>query len=129
MDITKIVEQVLGGEISPLDTYIELKTLEKEIADALTKIKDEALLEAQKYNGADYKGFRIEVRDGGGRYNYEHIEQWNALKEQIKEVERMAQLSYKNQHSGYFMNELTGEIFEPARYTFSSPSILFKVIK
>lgn len=129
MDITQKVNQVLGGEISPLDTYIELKSLEKEIADALTQIKDVALLEAQQYNGSDYKGFRIEVREGGGRYNYDHIEQWNNLKEQLKEIERMAQLSYKNQHSGYFMNELTGEIFEPARYTFSSPSIIFKVIK
>lgn len=126
MDITKIVEQVLGGEISPLDTYIELKTLEKEIADALTKIKDDALLEAQKYNGADYKGFRIEVRDGGGRYSYDHIDDYKQLKEQLKSLESKYQSAYKQSLKSISLIDDNGEEVPVARYTFSSPSILFK---
>jgi hypothetical protein len=65
--------------------------------------------------------------ESGGRYSYDHIPQIVALKNELKEREKLHQLAYKNMHQGLFINEITGEVYEPA--VFKPSESYVKLIK
>jgi hypothetical protein len=126
--IDNILQQVRDGELSPLDAYIELKSIVEACEDGLKEIKDLALIEAEKFKGQQYKGFTIDVRSAGGRYTYDHLPEWVSLKEKMKDIEKMSQAAFKNRNQGFFLNEHTGEIYEPASYREGTTTIYFKPI-
>lgn len=127
-DLILQVQKVDQGEISPLDAYIELKEMSEYIDNQLKYIKESAIVEAEKYKGDNYKGYSIDVRNVGGRYDYSHIEQISNLKAQIKELEKIAQESYKNGLKGLQMMSNDAELVCPAKYTDGSVSIILKKI-
>lgn len=127
-EIELFMDKVRGGEESPLDAYIELKALADYVQDCLNEIKDQAITEGEKFKGQTYKGFQIDVRSVGGKYSYDHIAEWVELKEKIKEVEKFHQAAYKNRNQGFFLNEHTGEIYEPAAYKEGPTTLIFKAI-
>lgn len=127
-EVELFMDKVRNGEESPLDAYIELKALAEYVKDCLDEIKDQAITEGEKYKGQTYKGFQIDVRSVGGKYSYDHIAEWVALKEKIKEVEKFHQAAYKNRNQGFFLNEHTGEIYEPAAYKEGPTTLIFKAI-
>ena len=48
------------------------------------------------------------------------------LKNALKEREELHQMAYKSIDKGLFLNEQTGEVYEPAQYTTNEDSILIK---
>lgn len=126
--VEQLLNQVRDGELSPLDAYIELKTIIEMAENGLNEIKEGALIEAEKFKGQQYKGFTIDVRSAGGRYTYDHLAEWKQLKDKIKEIEKMAQAAFKNRNQGFFLNEHTGEVYEPAAYKEGTTTIYFKTV-
>ena len=47
----ELLEKVKNGDINPRQTYVELKQLQTEIDHVLKSIQDDALTEAEKYEG------------------------------------------------------------------------------
>jgi hypothetical protein len=136
MNYEAIFEQVQSislnvgdGFESPLKAYIELKNLEALCKELKDQIQSDALNEANAFKGQVYHGYQIDVREVGGRYSYDHIEEIVTLKEKIKELEKASQMSWKMSNSGaIMMNEQTGEVTPPAHYKGGSTAIILKAI-
>lgn len=136
MKITDLFEQVdqavadvLGGNTEALLTYIELRQLAEHIDEALEQIKGQALKEGSQYHGQQYHGYEIQVREGGGRYAYDHLPEWALLKEQMKAIEKDAQNAYKLHSTGRMCVTEEGEVITPAEFKPNGPSLLFKFKK
>lgn len=127
--VQAISQSVGDGFESPLKAYIELKNLEELCKQLKDEIQADALNEANAFKGQVYHGYQIDVREVGGRYSYDHIEEIVALKEKIKELEKASQMSWKMSNSGsIMMNEQTGEVTLPAHYKGGSTAIILKAI-
>jgi hypothetical protein len=128
-DVQAIAQKVGDGFESPLKAYIELKNLEALCKELKDQIQPDALHEADAFKGQIYHGYQIDVREVGGRYTYDHIDEISRLKERLKDLEKSAQLSYKMSANGsVMMNEQTGEITSPAHYKGGSTAIILKAI-
>lgn len=118
--------EVGGGNYCPLQFHIQLKELADIIKDFQDQIKPLALTEASKWHGEVYCGYEITKKAGGGRYNYDHIPQVQELKLALKEREKLHQHAYKTMNQGLFLNEITGEVYEPAQYIQNDDTIMLK---
>jgi hypothetical protein len=128
-DVQAIAQNVGDGFESPLKAYIELKNLEALCKELKDQIQPDALHEADAFKGQIYHGYQIDVREVGGRYTYDHIDEISRLKERLKDLEKSAQLSYKMSANGaIMMNEQTGEVTSPAHYKGGSTAIILKAI-
>jgi hypothetical protein len=128
-DVQAIAQNVGDGFESPLKAYIELKNLESLCKELKDQIQPDALHEADAFKGQIYHGYQIDVREVGGRYTYDHIDEISRLKERLKDLEKSAQLSYKMSANGsIMMNEQTGEVTSPAHYKGGSTAIILKAI-
>jgi hypothetical protein len=121
--------EIGGGNYCPLQFHIELKELADTIKNFQDQVKPLALTEAGKWHGQVYHGYEITRKAGGGRYNYDHIERIQILKSQLKEWERIHQVAYKTMNQGIYLNEHTGEVYEPAHYIQNEDTIMLKAVK
>ena len=122
-----LITQIDQGETEALIHYIEIKNLISHLEASLKLIKNQAIEEANRYNGETYRGYEIQVREGGGRYSYDHLPQWRHLKDQLKEMEKVAQNAFKMYLKGDIYVSNDGEQIEPAQFKQNEPSILFKI--
>jgi hypothetical protein len=103
------------------------------LADTIKNFQDQvkplALTEAGKWHGQVYHGYEITRKAGGGRYNYDHIPQVMELRAELKEREKLHQHAYKQMNLGIFLNEQTGEVYEPAQYLQNEDTIMLKAVK
>jgi len=118
--------EIGGGNYCPLQFHIELKELADTIKNFQDQVKPLALTEAGKWHGQVYQGYEITRKAGGGRYNYDHIPQVVELKNALKEREKLHQHAYKNMNHGIYLNEQTGEVYEPAQYLQNEDTIMLK---
>lgn len=103
----ELLEKVKNGDINPLQTYVELKQLQTEIDHVLKSIQDDALTEAEKYEGKSFKAFgaKIEVRNAASTYKFSSvISDYETRLKQLKDMSK----------SGSFADETTGELIEKA---------------
>jgi hypothetical protein len=126
--ICTAVDKVERGEREPLELYIALSELADTVDACIKQIKEPALREAKEYNGQDYKGYGITVRESGGRYSYDHIPEYVELKERIKAIEKQAQIAYKLSLSKLDTMVVSGEgeVLQAATYRSGSESIILK---
>lgn len=130
--IDKLADTMLNvgeGNYCPLQFHIELKELADAIKEFQDQIKPLALTEASKWHGQVYCGYEITKKAGGGRYNYDHIPQVMELRSELKEREKLHQHAYKQMNQGIFLNEHTGEVYEPAQYIQNDDTIQIKLAK
>lgn len=118
--------EIGGGNYCPLQFHIELKELADTIKNFQDQVKPLALTEAGKWHGQVYHGYEITRKAGGGRYSYDHIPQVQELKLALKEREKLHQHAYKNMNHGIYLNEQTGEVYEPAQYLQNEDTIMLK---
>lgn len=124
--IGQLAADALDGRINPLDAFIDLRELEKDIKLAFDLIRDASMIEAEKYDGQTYRNYDISVRAVGGRYSYDHIDEYMELKSQMKELEKRYQESYKLSERMIAMVDDNGEQVPAAHYKSASPSIQLK---
>jgi hypothetical protein len=121
--------EIGGGNYCPLQFHIELKEWADTIKNFQDQVKPLALTEAGKWHGQVYHGYEITRKVGGGRYNYDHIPQVMELRAELKEREKLHQHAYKQMNLGIFLNEQTGEVYEPAKYLQNEDTIMLKAVK
>lgn len=102
METNKLVEQVKGGEISPLKAYIELKRLEKATEIALAEVKDLAYAEASNWGEKSFKAFgaQIEVKNAASRWDYSGVPLVKSASERLKYLEKLAQIGGVDEETG-----------------------------
>lgn len=109
------------SEENPIELAVSLKALESFIKKAKTVISDKVITELDKENNQQFGGAKVYKSTSATRLSYDHNEEWNRLqkeKEQIekaqKEIEAKMKSAYNNGCS--FIDDSSGEVFEPAQY-------------
>ena len=129
--INEIIQQVEAGEINPLNAYIEIYRLEKQIKAAKEIIQQKAIDEAAKYPEKTFQfmGFEIQKKSGAGRWKFDHLTDWQAKANEIKEIEEKHKQAFKMWEKGDTYITEGGEIVEPAVYMPGADTIALKEIK
>ena len=118
--VDKVVSEVEGGLINPLDLVIYLRSIEKSVDGINGRVKQMILDEADKYSEKtfEYKGALISKEELGVKYDYENCEDliWNKLDSEIKDLmerkkDREAFLKTIKDSIGYTDTE-TGETWK-----------------
>jgi hypothetical protein len=93
-EFTEYAKEVKEGNINPLEAYITLKAALVDLEKALKEVQDLAIDEACKYGQKSFEAFgaKVEVRNGASRWDYSGVQVWKHLKEQIGNVEKLAQM-------------------------------------
>jgi hypothetical protein len=125
MNPLQIASNAIQGVSNPLEAYIQLKRIEKQLADCIKSIQGLALEEAMRYpekviNAYDAK---IEKKRAPGRWDFTDIKEWLSLKEQLKELEENCKLAFK----GKTIVSSDGEVLPPAKYTEGADIISIKI--
>jgi hypothetical protein len=129
MDIVKVLFDVEEGNASALDAYCHLSHLEKQIKAAKEQIQQKAINEAQKHGKTfQHMGFEIQCRAGAGRWKFDHLDEWAALKQKMLQVEHLAKWSYQSEQKNIMPVTDGGEIVKPAEYIAGSETIALKEI-
>lgn len=125
-ELNQMSKDVAIGSAAAIELLIVLKQI-KELVDELeTKHQDDFNQAASLYNKQEYDGYMVEIRSGGGRYNYDHIPEIAKLNEQIKELQQKAQTSYRISLTGLNALSNDGELIAAAKFVPSKDSIILK---
>lgn len=86
--VNEIVNEVSEGNASALRTYGQLSAIKKACEDAMKEVLESAIAEREKY-GKDNRifGVRIDIVEGGVKYDYSADKEWSDLQEQIKALQ------------------------------------------
>jgi hypothetical protein len=124
--LAQMSKDVALGQALPMDLLLVLKQVKELIDDIEVTHAEDFNKAAMFYNKQVYDGYNIEVRTGGGRYNYDHIPQIVSLSEQIKELQAKAQSSYRIALTSLSAVSEDGELITPAKFIPSKDSIIVK---
>ena len=99
MEMDRIVKQlVIGaqdGDTDPAQLYIKLDFIKKALEKAQKEIKEEAIVELQKYDkGQTCMGVEVKI---GSRvsYDYSVYEEWTILRDRMKRIEEQMKAAAK----------------------------------
>jgi hypothetical protein len=121
--LLNMLNQVEEGNLNPLDLKIEIKTLTDLLGGIDKQVAPLIATEGQKWHKQTYKGYKIEYVDSGGRYSYDHLQEWVNAKQSLKIIELNAQLSLKALEKNQLMIDEGGVITEPAVWKCNDPFI------
>lgn len=128
MNTEQILKQVEDGEMSPLDAYILFETLKKELEEAVSTVKEDAIEEARKLgtdNGAvQYRDVKLQKVASRASYSYTHIPSWIDKKGELQNIEELAKLAAKHGKPQAYPD--SGEVIPPAIVTYSKEGLSIK---
>lgn len=137
--IDKISTQLIGiitgvhnGTGDALTAYIELKKIADEIKTTMDEIKSDAMDELSKHGAGEHVmcDAIVSISNVGGRWKFDHIDEWSKLKTELTNVETRLKTAYKSHQSGLMsVNESTGEISELPKYSGSTETIKIRLPK
>ncbi len=129
MNLHKINEQVINGEINALEAFIQLKKMVDVATKIMTEIKRDAVDEADKYQGKTFEAFgaKIEKRNGGGTWNYKHLDTWCKINDQKKVMEDLHKSAYR-MGGNSIIDPNTGEIVQPAEWKPNADTLSIKIL-
>ena len=123
-----LLKDVENGNESALKAYAILKKAEDSIKKMIDTVKEQALEEASNHAEKTFSdhGFIFERRNGSARYSFKHIEEWNNLKEEIKQLETRSKTAYSNYNKGMMTATIDGEEIELPVVTYTSDVLIVK---
>jgi len=110
-DIAAIKDNAIEGKINAIEAYVQLKTLEKVIKEAIDKIQELAIDEGLKYNQKSFVayGATVEMKSAPSRWDYSKCMQVQHLSAKLKTMQELAQLAVNSN-----MYDEDGLLIEPA---------------
>jgi len=128
--IQQLTFAVEGGNLSALDAYIQLHQIEKLAGEARKQIQAQAVTEAQR-EGKQFTrmGFEVQCRAAAGRWDYKHIQEWEAKKFELSQLEEKAKWAFKSAEKGITPIDDDGVIIEAAIYTPGADTIALKEVQ
>jgi hypothetical protein len=114
------------GYSEPLELLIALKQIQDTIDKISSDLNEDFLKSANQYNKQEFNGYVVEVRTGGGRYEYDHIPEYVELSARLKAIQDVAKQSYRLSLSNNGMISEEGEIMMSAKFVPYKDSIVLK---
>lgn len=131
-EMMNTIHRAKEGEITTLDALIYLEKERKNLENSLAIVKsfkDEQLEnisnEASDYKDG-YKGFMIEVRNGGRTFKYNHIKEWQQAEASKKVIEEKSKQAFISKEKGLLMATEDGEEIELPEITYRKSSVILK---
>ena len=129
-DYSELVQQVIDGQEDPILAYAEIKKQLDFLTKCKEQIEDHAKEEAAKFGKSfEYKGFKIEVREGGRQWNFKGIGEWQTYSKALKDCEERAKAAYSSYEKGLNTCDENGEEVALPEVTFRKPSLVIKELK
>ena len=127
-EVAHLLTEVEEGNVAALSTYGNLKKCQALYAEAIKQIEGIAFNEADLYSEKTFQdsGFIFEKRNGGIRYSFKHIEEWQDLDNQKKEVEAKSKQAYLAMQRNLLVGTEDGEEIEMPRVTYTKSSLIVK---
>jgi len=127
-DYKNAVQEVIDGNINPLEVYAKLKKEIKELTECLSLISDYAVEEALKMDSKTFelKGYKFEVRNGSARYSFKNIPEWSEKQKELKEIESIAKIAYSSYQKGVTTLSQDAEIVALPEVTYSKDVVVVK---
>ena len=130
MNIEKLISDALNGDASPLDAFISLRSMKKQVEDAIKEIEDAAIIEADKYGKSfEHNGYKIGLRDGSKRFTYKGIIDWDKADAEKKKVEEMLKMSWESNEKGIQSITDDGEVIPVPKVSYGKSSITLEKMK
>lgn len=110
-DIATIKENAIEGKMNAIEAYVQLKTLEKVIKEAMDKVQELAIDEGLKYNQKSFVayGATVEMKSAPSRWDYSKCMQVQHLSAKLKTMQELSQLAVNSK-----MYDEDGLLIEPA---------------
>ena len=127
-EVAHLLTEVEEGNVAALSTYGNLKKCQALYAEAIKQIEGIAFNEADLYSEKTFQdsGFLFEKRNGGIRYSFKHIEEWQELDNQKKEVEAKSKQAYLAMQRNLLVGTEDGEEIEMPKVSYSKSSLIVK---
>ena len=127
-EVAHLLTEVEEGNVAALSTYGNLKKCQALYAEAIKQIEGIAFNEADLYSEKTFQdsGFLFEKRNGGIRYSFKHIEEWQDLDNQKKEVEAKSKQAYLAMQRNLLVGTEDGEEIEMPKVSYSKSSLIVK---
>ena len=132
LDLEQLTQDALDGNESPLKAFAIFNDILKTAKKCQDEIKDLALEEALTHGAKtfDSDGYIFEVRNGGRRWSYKDLEEWNAHSQALKNCEARYKQAFESKVKGLAVfSEDTGEEMELPKVTYSKDSLIVKAFK
>ena len=97
-DIATIKDYAIEGKMNAIESYVQLKTIEKVIKEAIEKVQDLAIDEGLKYNQKSFVayGATVEMKSAPARWDYSKCMQVQHLSSKLKTMQELSQLAVKS---------------------------------
>jgi hypothetical protein len=125
-DLRTMQNDVSLGYSEPLEFLIALKQIQDTIDKISSDLNEDFLKSANQYNKQEFNGYVVEVRTGGGRYEYDHIPEYIELSSRLKAIQDVAKQSYRLSLSNNNMVSDDGEVMVSAKFIPYKDSIVLK---
>jgi len=124
-ELSEMTSDVVNGEVNPLETYIELKHIEKALKSALSTVQGYAIDEAEKYGEKSFKfcGAEVGVKNAAGRWNFKNLDWY----EDYQELQESAKQSFKLSLKSKQLIDDEGTVVQPAEYTEGKTTISIRL--
>lgn len=93
--INEIVNLTKEGEINPFLAGKELDSISDYLKIVRNDVQKEAFAEAKNYHKEELKNIGVEVRSGRKIYNFDHIQEIQTAKQNLKDKESVYKLKLK----------------------------------
>lgn len=131
-NISQLVQDVHDGNESPLKAYGIIKEVQKYVETCVKEIESSALNEAQRWDEKqfDTDGFHFEKRNGSARYDFSGIEEYNRVKDNLKQLEEKYKVAFRSWQKGITpVDDETGEVIPQPKVTYSKDVLIVKSTK
>lgn len=127
-ELVAIVEQAENGELNALEVMATLRDNEKQLKALLGRIEPHAFVEADKYTEKtiSIEGYEVTKKDGARRFDYKHIEEWQAADQAKKNIEAQYKQAFISAEKNLLAVTKDGEELVLPKALYSKPSLSFK---
>ena len=99
--ISKLVDNVKGGYVNPLEAFVSIKELEKAFTKAKKEIEELATREAEKYGtNFNYFDYQVTLKNGGKIFDYKGIPEVDELEAKLKQTKTKYRVAFEGIETG-----------------------------
>lgn len=125
--VSQMVQDCDDGIESPFKAYAMIKELHDELGKALDYVKQIAIAESQYEESTFEKdGIKFEKRAGAKRYSFKGIDEWEAAKSTLQDIESKYKGAWSATQKGIQAVSADGELMQLPTVTYSKDTLIIK---
>ena len=120
---------VLDGGLYSIEAVVIAKKMENAAKTIREEWEEEALVVTESWKGQEFAGYTATQKDGARRYSFKHLDSWNEVNDNKKELELAAKNAYIQAQLGNVIVDEDGVIVQQAEPVKTKQSIVLTKIK